>query len=86
MLGMTVSLVVSTVYLRYHYVIDVIAGVLLAMLCLGVTFWLYREQGEGYAALLLSNFLRRSSARESALTILSSVKGLEMTSSAPSIP
>lgn len=54
MLGIAVSLVVSTVYLRYHYVIDVIAGVLLAMLCLGVTFWLYREQGEGYAALLLS--------------------------------
>ena len=54
LLGMTVSLVVSTVYLRYHYVIDVIAGMLLAVLCLGVTFWLYREQGEHYPALALS--------------------------------
>jgi len=40
--------------LRYHYVIDVIAGVLLAGLCLGVTFWLYREHGEPYTALWLS--------------------------------
>jgi len=50
----SVSLVVSTVYLRYHYVIDVIAGVLLAVLCLGVTFWLYREHDEPYTALWLS--------------------------------
>ena len=49
-----VSLVVSTVYLRYHYVIDVIAGVLLAVLCLGVTFWLYREHDEPYTAFWLS--------------------------------
>ena len=48
------SLVVSTVYLRYHYVIDVIAGVLLAGFCLGVTFWLYRERDEPYTALCLS--------------------------------
>ena len=54
LLGVTVSLVVSTVYLRYHYVIDVIAGVLLAMVCLGVTCWLYREQGERYPDLVLS--------------------------------
>ena len=54
LLGMTVSLVVSTVYLRYHYVIDVIAGMLLAVWCLGVTFWLYREHGERYPALALS--------------------------------
>jgi membrane-associated phospholipid phosphatase len=54
LLGITVSLMVSTVYLRYHYVIDVIAGVLLAVLCLGVTFWLYREHGERYPALALS--------------------------------
>src|SRR4029434_3522028 len=39
LLIITVSLMVSTVYLRYHYVIDVIAGVLLAGWCLGVTFW-----------------------------------------------
>jgi len=48
------SLILSTVYLRYHYVIDVIAGLLLAVLCLGVTFWLYREHGESYTALWLS--------------------------------
>ena len=35
------SLIVSTVYLRYHYVIDVLAGVLLAGCCLGATAWLY---------------------------------------------
>lgn len=54
MLGIAVSLVVSTVYLRYHYVIDVIAGALLAVSCLGVTFWLYREPGVRYTALVLS--------------------------------
>jgi membrane-associated phospholipid phosphatase len=54
LLGITVSLMISTVYLRYHYVIDVIAGVLLAVWCLGVTFWLYREHGERYPALALS--------------------------------
>lgn len=48
------SLMLSTVYLRYHYVIDVLAGVLLAGFCLGVTFWLYREHDEPYTALLLS--------------------------------
>jgi membrane-associated phospholipid phosphatase len=54
LLVITVSLMISTVYLRYHYVIDVIAGVLLAGWCLGVTFWLYREHEERYPALALS--------------------------------
>ena len=54
LLVITVSLMISTVYLRYHYVIDVIAGVLLAVWCLGVTFWLYREHGERSPALALS--------------------------------
>jgi membrane-associated phospholipid phosphatase len=36
-----VSLLISTVYLRYHYVIDVLAGILFAGACLGVTFWIY---------------------------------------------
>lgn len=54
LLVITVSLMISTVYLRYHYVIDVIAGVLLAVWCLGVTRWLYREHGERYPALALS--------------------------------
>ena len=44
MLVMTGSLVLSTVYLRYHYVIDVLAGGLLAVFCLGVAYSLYREQ------------------------------------------
>ena len=54
LLVVSVSLVLSTVYLRYHYVIDVIAGMLLAVLCLGVTFWIYREHGEPYTAFMLS--------------------------------
>src|SRR5712691_3532477 len=54
LMGIAVSLMISTVYLRYRYAIDVIAGVLLAVLCLGVTFWLYREHEERYTALALS--------------------------------
>jgi membrane-associated phospholipid phosphatase len=30
---MVVGLIFSTVYLRYHYVVDVLAGILLAALC-----------------------------------------------------
>lgn len=37
-----ISLVLSTVYLRYHYVVDVLAGIVLAFLCLGITAWIYR--------------------------------------------
>jgi membrane-associated phospholipid phosphatase len=36
------ALIVSTVYLRYHYVIDVIAGVLLAVLTIVISPWMYR--------------------------------------------
>jgi membrane-associated phospholipid phosphatase len=36
------ALIVSTVYLRYHYVIDVIAGVLLAVLTIFISPWIYR--------------------------------------------
>lgn len=36
------ALIISTVYLRYHYVIDVIAGVLLAALTIGIAPMLYR--------------------------------------------
>ena len=35
-LPMVVALIFSTVYLRYHYVVDVLAGILLAALCLGL--------------------------------------------------
>lgn len=37
----TGSLIVSTVYLRYHYVIDVVAGVFLALGCIATAYWLY---------------------------------------------
>ena len=33
---MGISLIFSTVYLRYHYVVDVIAGIILAFLALGI--------------------------------------------------
>jgi membrane-associated phospholipid phosphatase len=37
-----VSVVVSTVYLRYHYVVDVIAGTVLAFVVFYSTPWLVR--------------------------------------------
>jgi membrane-associated phospholipid phosphatase len=37
------SLFVSTVYLRYHYLIDVVAGLILAPLCFVLTNWLFRR-------------------------------------------
>lgn len=43
LLVIVMSLVVSTVYLRYHYVVDVLAGIVLAAGNLGFTFWLYRQ-------------------------------------------
>jgi len=36
------ALIISTVYLRYHYVIDVIAGVLLAVLTIFISPWMHR--------------------------------------------
>ena len=36
------ALIVSTVYLRYHYVIDVIAGMLLALLTIFISPWMHR--------------------------------------------
>jgi membrane-associated phospholipid phosphatase len=36
------ALIVSTVYLRYHYVIDVIAGMLLAVLTIFISPWMHR--------------------------------------------
>jgi membrane-associated phospholipid phosphatase len=36
------ALIVSTVYLRYHYVIDVIAGMLLALLTIFISPWTHR--------------------------------------------
>jgi membrane-associated phospholipid phosphatase len=43
LLAPTVSaLIVSTVYLRYHYVIDVFAGILLALLTIFISPWMHR--------------------------------------------
>ena len=36
------ALIVSTVYLRYHYVVDVIAGILLAVLTIFIAPWMHR--------------------------------------------
>jgi membrane-associated phospholipid phosphatase len=38
-LGPTVGLWVATVYLRYHYGVDVLAGIVLALACLWLTRW-----------------------------------------------
>lgn len=40
------SLWLSTLYLRYHYLIDVVAGLILAPLCYGLANWLFRHFGE----------------------------------------
>lgn len=40
------SLWVSTVYLRYHYLIDVVAGLVLAPLCFVLANWLFKRFGE----------------------------------------
>jgi len=36
------ALIVSTVYLRYHYVVDVISGMLLALLTIFISSWTHR--------------------------------------------
>jgi len=41
-----VLLVVATVYLRYHYVVDVLAGAVLAVLCLGLAPGVHRWLAE----------------------------------------
>jgi membrane-associated phospholipid phosphatase len=43
---LVLSLWLSTIYLRYHYLIDVVAGLILAPLCYGVANWLFRRWGE----------------------------------------
>ncbi len=40
------SLFVSTVYLRYHYLVDVVAGLILAPLCYMLANWLFRHWSE----------------------------------------
>jgi membrane-associated phospholipid phosphatase len=38
---LVLSLFVSTIYLRYHYLIDVVAGLVLAPLCFFLANWLF---------------------------------------------
>lgn len=35
------SLIFSTIYLRYHYVVDVMAGIILALVALGLESWIH---------------------------------------------
>jgi membrane-associated phospholipid phosphatase len=45
------ALIVSTVYLRYHYVIDVIAGMLLALMTIFISPWMHRLfSGAGHSS------------------------------------
>jgi membrane-associated phospholipid phosphatase len=39
----TILIVSATIYLRYHYTVDVFAGVLLAVAVLAVSPWLYSD-------------------------------------------
>ncbi|MGA2629314.1 MAG: phosphatase PAP2 family protein [Terriglobia bacterium] len=51
------SLFVSTVYLRYHYLVDVVAGLLLAPFAFLLANWLFRRWGEIHFGLTLPGFL-----------------------------
>ena len=42
-LPLVTGLIISTVYLRYHYVVDVLAGMILAPLCVFLATWLYKS-------------------------------------------
>jgi membrane-associated phospholipid phosphatase len=46
-LPMVLGLILATVYLRYHYVVDVLAGALLAAICLALGPWLFRWWEKG---------------------------------------
>ncbi|MGA3327020.1 MAG: phosphatase PAP2 family protein [Terriglobia bacterium] len=48
------SLWFSTLYLRYHYLIDVVAGLILAPLCFLLANWLFRRCGEIPVSLAVS--------------------------------
>jgi membrane-associated phospholipid phosphatase len=43
---LVLSLFVSTVYLRYHYLVDVVAGLILAPLCFVLANWLFKRYGD----------------------------------------
>ncbi len=44
LLPLTLALIFSTVYLGYHYAVDVVAGVVLALFCILITAWI--ESGD----------------------------------------
>jgi membrane-associated phospholipid phosphatase len=45
-LGTGMLLILATVYLRYHYLIDVVTGVVVALLCLFTCKWIYALFGD----------------------------------------
>ena len=45
-LPMVLLIYVSTVFLRYHYVVDLIAGTLIASTCVVITRWAFARRGE----------------------------------------
>ena len=46
-LPLVAALIAATVYCRYHYVVDVIAGVLLALITIVLGDWIYGRRTEG---------------------------------------
>jgi len=58
---LVLSLWVSTVYLRYHYLIDCVAGFLLALFCCWLTNELSRRFGEVAVPVPMPRFLRTRS-------------------------
>jgi len=59
---LVLSLFVSTVYLRYHYLVDVVAGLLLAPLCFFLANWLFLKFGEVRFTLALPEALAQRTA------------------------
>ena len=49
-LPLVTGLIISTVYLRYHYVVDVLAGMVLAPLCVFLASYLYRRLASAVGA------------------------------------
>ncbi len=46
LMPLVLSLWVSTVYLRYHYLVDCVAGLILAPACFGLANWLFARFGD----------------------------------------
>ena len=63
LLPLTVALLFSTVYLGYHYAVDILAGAVLAVFCIVVTQ--NRDQGSGSGVIGQSSAGRESGMDES---------------------